>query len=350
MTRVWTVISAVMCHAHSSLHISGSKPFVRSWKNQRLVRLGHPTGTPGLTELENLLKVYFGGLDCSLDPLGGLHLRLYSVRLPLVPCIDMTMSQARTHLKLKLFLISYLGYWPLQNGNDSDRDSHDNWQQDFRIIGHPHRQRDVTVLPVCHSPSVCLSSNERTWMETSGRMCIDETQAEQNSWICQCPQEENYIGWTCSRQLCIALIHLLGGHELCLKWLLTGTHLVNRVLFRIHPRSPTVFWLGLKDGKAHSQTCNGGRQWHSYWSEDMFIRVIDRPADESHLKTHMAVRNKDPRTERKSSLLLDMNAVNMLESQTRGKKWTFPPKEKSWYEIQCMLTHRKRHVDLEFVT
>lgn len=99
-TRVWTVIY----HAHSSLHISGPKPFVRSWKNQGLLRLGHSTGTPGLTELENLLKVYLGGLDWSLDPLVGLHLRLYSVRLHLVPCIDMTMSQVRTHLKTQSVL------------------------------------------------------------------------------------------------------------------------------------------------------------------------------------------------------------------------------------------------------
>lgn len=117
-TRVWTVIY----HAHSSLHISGPKPFVRSWKNQGLLRLGHSTGTPGLTELENLLKVYLGGLDWSLDPLVGLHLRLYSVRLHLVPCIDMTMSQARTHLKLKRFLHKLPWLLATSKRNDSDRD------------------------------------------------------------------------------------------------------------------------------------------------------------------------------------------------------------------------------------
>lgn len=152
----------------------------------------------------------------------------------------------------------------------------------------------------------------RGW-KTSGRMCIDETQAQRLSWICRCPQEENDVSWTCSRQHYVAWIHPLGGHLLCLKWLLTGTHLVNRVLFRTHPRSSTVFWLGLKDGKAHSQTCNGRGgtvtqllvRGHvkSEWSTDRQTRAS--------LDTHGCQKQR-PRTERKSSLLLDTRA--MLES------------------------------------
>lgn len=58
--------------------------------------------------------------------------------------------------------------------NDPDRDRHDNWQQDFRIIWRPHRQRDVQlfpplVLPWTHYDFLSVNSLRSAWILMKGR-------------------------------------------------------------------------------------------------------------------------------------------------------------------------------------